>query len=104
MPDWGIAQIFDTIFRLIESAKKFPIHITRKPKEKIRPRPISPILGREENGKWIFRYGGKEYDTGKSTSIHEISYEGTPYHFGKIVYRTNKWFGKRFFIVEQKHF
>ena len=46
MPGWGIAQIF----AFIESAKKFPIHITRKPKEKIRPRPISPILGREENG------------------------------------------------------
>ena len=50
MPDWGIAQIFDTIFRLIESAKKFHIRITRNPKEKIRPRPISPIFGREENG------------------------------------------------------
>ena len=105
MLNWGIAQIFDTIFRLlVEFVKKLPIRITRNPKEKIRPRPISPILGREENEKWIFRYGGKEYDTGKSTTVHEIGYEGTPYHFGKIIYRTNKRFWKRFFVVQQNHF
>lgn len=105
MLDWSIAQIFDTILRLfIESVKKLPIRITRNPKEKIRSKPISPILGREEDGKWIFRYAGKEYNTGKSTSIHKIGYEGTPYHFGKIIYRTNKRFWKRFFVVEQNHF
>ena len=99
---WGITQILSTISWLLGLAKKFHIPITGNPEKKIPLKPRSPILGSEENGKWVFRWAGKEYDTGKSTLIHEIGYEGTPYHFGKRLYRTNK--KKKIFIVQQNHF
>ena len=96
---WNIIQVIHTIFPRVK-------HVWRafrgNPEKKVVLRPRSPISGSEENGKWVFRWGGKEYDTGKSTLIHEIGYEGTPHHFAKRLYQTNK--KKKFFIVQQNHF
>ena len=96
---WNIIQVIDTNFPRVKRAWKV---LRGNPEKKIPLKPRSPILGSEENGKWVFRWAGKEYDTGKSTLIHEIGYEGTPYHFGKRFYRTNK--KKKIFIVQQNHF
>ena len=96
---WNIIQVIDTNFARVKCAWKV---LRGNPEKKIPLKPRSPILGSEENGKWVFRWAGKEYDTGKSTLIHEIGYEGTPYHFGKRLYRTNK--KKKIFIVQQNHF
>ena len=96
---WNIIQVIDTNFARVKRVWKV---LRGNPEKKIPLKPRSPILGSEENGKWIFRWAGKEYDTGKSTLIHEIGYEGTPYHFGKRLYRTNK--KKKIFIVQQNHF
>ena len=46
-------------------------------------------------GRKRIQYGGKHFN-------HEIGYEGTPYHFEKRLYRTNK--KKKIFIVQQNHF
>ncbi len=70
--------------------------------KKVVLRPKSPILGSEENGNWVFRWGGKEYNTGESTLIHKIGIEGIHNYFGKSLYRTNK--KKRFFVVQQNYF
>lgn len=96
---WNIIQVIDTNFARVKRAWKV---LRGNPEKKIPLKPRSPILGSEKNGEWVFRWAGKEYDTGKSTLIHEIGYEGTPYHFEKRFYRTNK--KKKIFIVQQNHF
>ena len=96
---WNIVQVIDTILAHVKRVRKA---IGWNLEKKVVLRPRSPILGSEENGEWVFRWGGKEYNTGESTLIHEIGYEGTPYHFEKRLYRTNK--KKKIFIVQQNHF
>ena len=55
------------------------------------------------DGKWIFRWGGKEYDTGKSTLIWEIDIgEGNPHYVGQTLYRTDK--NHTFFVVSRGYF